>query len=112
MLVACQHFHRMKVVLTVLTLFCLAQFGFSHSGRTDSNGGHWCRATNTYHYHSQADSIVNILGSGKASARGKTKAEAYVNALSKVPKAATAGQVTYTGSEKSGTVTCHIKWTK
>ncbi len=25
---------------------------FSHSGRTDSNGGHWDRSTGTYHYHS------------------------------------------------------------
>ena len=105
----------MKIVITVLTFLCLAQVGFSHSGRTDSKGGHWCRKTNTYHYHSRANSEAspeNILGSGKVTGRGKTKAEAYVNALSKVPKGAAAGQVTYTGSENSGYVACHIKWTK
>lgn len=37
-------------------IFCilLALFTFnaySHSGRTDSNGGHWDRSTGTYHYH-------------------------------------------------------------
>ena len=24
---------------------------FAHSGRTDSNGGHWDRSTGIYHYH-------------------------------------------------------------
>ena len=53
-----------------------------------------------------------LSSNGIATGRGENKAEAYVDALSKVPKGATAGQVTYTGSEKSKNVTCHIKWTK
>ncbi len=53
-----------------------------------------------------------LSGNGIATGRAENKAEAYVDALSKVPKGATAGQVTYTGSEKSKNVTCHIKWKK
>lgn len=34
------------ILLVVLTIIC-----FSHSGRTDANGGHYNRSTGEYHYH-------------------------------------------------------------
>ena len=33
-------------IVPVFNIFC-----FAHSGRTDSNGGHYNHATNSYHYH-------------------------------------------------------------
>ena len=36
----------------VITLLCLVTIvAFAHSGRTDSNGGHWDRQNGGYHYH-------------------------------------------------------------
>ena len=29
----------------------MSTLAFAHSGRTDSNGGHWDHSTGTYHYH-------------------------------------------------------------
>lgn len=43
----------MKLFSLILLLLGLAQVVFSHSGRTDSKGGHWDRKAGTYHYHSQ-----------------------------------------------------------
>lgn len=37
------------LLVVCLVFICKA---FAHSGRTDSNGGHWDRSTGTYHYHS------------------------------------------------------------
>ena len=61
---------------------------------------------------SDRETSETLSSKGIATGRGEKKADAYVNALSKVPKGATAGQVSYTGSEKSKNVTCQIKWTK
>lgn len=45
-----------KVLLTITALLIISVAcifsAFAHSGRTDSNGGHWDRSTGTYHYHS------------------------------------------------------------
>jgi len=43
----------MKLLSLILFLFGLSQVVFSHSGRTDSKGGHWDRKAGTYHYHNQ-----------------------------------------------------------
>lgn len=42
----------------ILALLCLIYFlgptvSFSHSGNTDSNGGHYNRSTGEYHYHNE-----------------------------------------------------------
>ena len=43
----------MKLFSFILILLGLTQGVFSHSGRTDSEGGHWDRKAGTYHYHNQ-----------------------------------------------------------
>lgn len=43
----------MRLFSFILLLLGLSQIVFSHSGRTDSNGGHWDRKAVTYHYHNQ-----------------------------------------------------------
>ena len=41
-----------KIILLVAALLSLSIGVYAHSGRTDSNGGHWNHKTGTYHYHS------------------------------------------------------------
>ena len=41
----------MKLFPFILVFLSLSHVVFSHSGRTDSIGGHWDRKTGTYHYH-------------------------------------------------------------
>lgn len=43
----------MRLFSLILLLFGLTQVVFSHSGRTDSSGGHWDLTAGTYHYHNQ-----------------------------------------------------------
>ncbi|MDB2499329.1 YHYH domain-containing protein [bacterium] len=43
----------MRLFSFILLLLSLSQAVFSHSGRTDSKGGHWDRKAGTYHYHNQ-----------------------------------------------------------
>jgi uncharacterized protein YgiM (DUF1202 family) len=40
-----------KQLSLFLFISLLSLFMYSHSGRTDSNGGHWDRKAGTYHYH-------------------------------------------------------------
>ncbi len=42
---------RIFLVFIVALLFLLTVTVLAHSGRTDSNGGHWNRSTGEYHYH-------------------------------------------------------------
>lgn len=35
----------------LVLLLIFLTIGFTHSGRTDSNGGHYNRSTGEYHYH-------------------------------------------------------------
>lgn len=45
---------RRYIIITLITfLICYSSFG--HSGRTDSNGGHYNRKTGEYHYHNGGD---------------------------------------------------------
>ncbi len=57
-----------KIIAVMLTLLLSAIFVYSHSGRTDSKGGHLDRKTGKYHYH----------GSSKSSS---TKSTSTVNRL-------------------------------
>ena len=43
----------MKLFSFILVFLSLLQVASSHSGRTDSKGGHWDRKAGTYHYHNQ-----------------------------------------------------------
>ena len=43
----------MKVIQLFLILSFFIEHTLSHSGRTDSEGGHWDRKAGTYHYHNQ-----------------------------------------------------------
>ena len=46
--------HIRKIFISVLTVLILCALSFSvlaHSGRTDSNGGHFNHSTGEYHYH-------------------------------------------------------------
>ena len=42
----------MKKLLRLLLSHSFIGLTYAHSGRTDSNGGHWNRSTDTYHCHS------------------------------------------------------------
>ena len=42
----------MKKLLLFLLSIGFLGLAYAHSGRTDSNGGHWNRSTDTYHCHS------------------------------------------------------------
>lgn len=41
----------LKVTLVLFLGLLVTTENFAHSGRTDSNGGHWDYSTGTYHYH-------------------------------------------------------------
>lgn len=47
----------MKILLLIITTTTLL---LSHSGRTDSNGGHYDRSSGEYHYHNGGYSNDNI----------------------------------------------------
>lgn len=40
-----------KIIILVILMISMTSVSFSHSGRTDSNGGHYSSATGEYHYH-------------------------------------------------------------
>ncbi len=40
-----------KIVVLLIIFMSLFTISFAHSGRTDSNGGHYDRSTGEYHYH-------------------------------------------------------------
>ena len=48
--------------LLLLFFITLSYIGtaYSHSGRTDSKGGHWNHSENTYHYHIESDSSDSL----------------------------------------------------
>ena len=43
----------LPVILLIFTVFAY-DFGYTHPGRTDANGGHYNRKTGEYHYHGRA----------------------------------------------------------
>ena len=43
--------HGLKILVILSILLFSAVVAYTHSGRTDSRGGHYNRKTGTYHYH-------------------------------------------------------------
>lgn len=43
----------LQIVLILFLGLLVTVENFAHSGRTDSNGGHWDYSTGTYHYHNE-----------------------------------------------------------
>ena len=59
----------MKAIIVIMFIFSITTVDvLAHSGRTDSNGGHWNRKKGTYHYHGKKKSsnflLYSILGGG------------------------------------------------
>jgi len=55
-----------KIFTALVVIFTLLVFSapaFSHSGRTDANGGHYNRTTGEYHYHNGGNSSGGSSGS-------------------------------------------------
>lgn len=51
---------KIKFIIILITItFTVPAISYSHSGRTDSNGGHWDYSTGTYHYHNDGSSVIN-----------------------------------------------------
>ena len=46
---------KLKFLMCLIMVFSLVSASYGHSGRTDSNGGHWDRSTGTYHYHNSGN---------------------------------------------------------
>ena len=57
----------LAVVLVTLMLLFDGGGVFSHSGRTDSSGGHYNRSTGTYHYHGTPKSSTSPYSSTNSS---------------------------------------------
>lgn len=53
----------LTVVIVPLMLLLDGRGVFSHSGRTDSSGGHYNRKTGTYHYHGAPKSSTSTYSS-------------------------------------------------
>ena len=52
----------MKKVIAFLIIFIsISNISIAHSGRTDSNGGHYDSSTGEYHYHNDGSSYENEL---------------------------------------------------
>ncbi len=45
----------------ILTLILLSNILFCHSGKTDSNGGHYNRTTGEYHFHNNGYNHTNYI---------------------------------------------------
>lgn len=44
--------YKLKIIILIILLILIAPLlSYSHSGRTDSSGGHYDRSTGEYHYH-------------------------------------------------------------
>ena len=42
---------KVSTVILLISAIFACDFGYTHSGRTDANGGHYNRKTGEYHYH-------------------------------------------------------------
>ena len=53
-----------RIILGVILILLVSINSFGHSGRTDSNGGHYNRKTGKYHYHGESsfDWVILIIG--------------------------------------------------
>jgi|SRR5665647_364158 len=51
---------RRYIIITLFALFICSSQVLGHSGRTDSNGGHYNRTTGVYHYHNGGGGSQNL----------------------------------------------------
>jgi hypothetical protein len=49
------HVKKLALMMAFLFVAALAVKGLAHPGALDADGGHWEKATNTYHWHQDAD---------------------------------------------------------
>lgn len=65
---------RAALCIAVLLVLFIPMDGLAHSGRTDSNGGHYNRKTGEYHYHNSGNSSKksNKSSSGSSSKKKST----------------------------------------
>ena len=68
------------IAILIIGVFAIGNSVRSHSGRTDSSGGHYNRKTGTYHYHNsgRSKSISTYGGSSAASQRSSALAKEVV----------------------------------
>jgi len=53
-----------KLIFSIALIFSLIFPSYGHSGRTDSNGGHYNRSTGEYHDHNGSSSIGCVIFAG------------------------------------------------
>ena len=56
-----------KILVILSFLLFSAVVTYTHSGRTDSQGGHYNRKTGTYHYHNSGTTRSNTTRSSSTS---------------------------------------------
>ena len=56
-----------KILVILSILLFSAVVAYTHSGRTDSRGGHYNRKTGTYHYHNSGTTRSSTTRSGSTS---------------------------------------------
>lgn len=56
-------YKKFYILILIIYMLIIPINTFAHSGRTDSNGGHWDRSTGTYHYHNGTSVQQNSGGS-------------------------------------------------
>lgn len=59
--------HGFKILVILSILLFSAVVAYTHSGRTDSRGGHYNRKTGTYHYHNSGTARSNTTRSNSTS---------------------------------------------
>ncbi|MDO4495831.1 MAG: YHYH domain-containing protein [Clostridiaceae bacterium] len=70
------------LILSLILLYTFFSYAFAHSGRTDSNGGHYNRSTGEYHYHTgkyAGESQIDNENSGDSEYYGITEKNAELN---------------------------------
>lgn len=75
-----------KRILLIIIIFILSitSISFAHSGRTDSNGGHFDRPTGEYHYHNDGTTSYEndlIIGDDNSSGWYEYKINRLNNSL-------------------------------
>ena len=68
-----------KIFVIILILINISIISLSHSGRTDSNGGHYDRSTGEYHYHNGGSSSKKYIDTSDDEEDDSTTWEEYKN---------------------------------
>jgi len=53
-----------KLILSIILFLSLTLYSYGHSGRTDSNGGHYNRSTGEYHDHNGSSGTGWVIFAG------------------------------------------------